>query len=85
MAKTRALLFASILLCSALLTFAARPEPRLLHGLHAKKLDKVLEGEKNAEEGVASESCDGAGEEECLMRRTLNAHIDYIYTQNGKP
>ncbi|KAK8941276.1 Phytosulfokine [Platanthera zijinensis] len=26
-------------------------------------------------------SCDGVGEDECLMRRTLAAHIDYIYTQ----
>ncbi|KAL9681352.1 hypothetical protein QQ045_013135 [Rhodiola kirilowii] len=25
--------------------------------------------------------CNGAGEEECLMRRTLAAHLDYIYTQ----
>ncbi|KAL8155731.1 hypothetical protein AgCh_000946 [Apium graveolens] len=28
------------------------------------------------------ENCSGLGEEECLMRRTLAAHIDYIYTQN---
>ncbi|KAH0458818.1 hypothetical protein IEQ34_011632 [Dendrobium chrysotoxum] len=26
-------------------------------------------------------SCDGVEEEECLMRRTLVAHTDYIYTQ----
>ncbi|XP_020676362.1 phytosulfokines-like [Dendrobium catenatum] len=26
-------------------------------------------------------SCDGVEEEECLMRRTLMAHTDYIYTQ----
>ncbi|MED6217742.1 hypothetical protein PIB30_020541 [Stylosanthes scabra] len=32
------------------------------------------------------ETCEGMGEEECLMRRTLAAHIDYIYTQrNRKP
>jgi len=23
--------------------------------------------------------------EECLMRRTLAAHVDYIYTQKNKP
>lgn len=28
------------------------------------------------------DNCSGLGEEECLMRRTLAAHIDYIYTQN---
>ncbi|KAF7811096.1 Phytosulfokines 3 [Senna tora] len=33
----------------------------------------------------AEESCEGIGEEECLMRRTLTAHLDYIYTQKHKP
>ena len=29
------------------------------------------------------ENCEGVGEEECfLIRRTLAAHTDYIYTQN---
>ncbi|KAI9124048.1 hypothetical protein K1719_005348 [Acacia pycnantha] len=31
------------------------------------------------------ESCEGVGGEECLMRRTLAAHLDYIYTQKHKP
>lgn len=31
-----------------------------------------------------NEGCEGVGEDECLMRRTLAAHIDYIYTQNKK-
>ncbi|PIN21103.1 hypothetical protein CDL12_06204 [Handroanthus impetiginosus] len=30
---------------------------------------------------VEEASCEGLGNEECLMRRTLTAHIDYIYTQ----
>lgn len=34
---------------------------------------------------VADENCEGLGEEECLMRRTLVAHTDYIYTQKQKP
>nr|KYP39477.1 Phytosulfokines 3 [Cajanus cajan] len=29
------------------------------------------------------ESCEGI--DECLMRRTLAAHVDYIYTQKNKP
>ncbi|KAL5194970.1 Phytosulfokines 3 [Glycine soja] len=41
----------------------------------------VLEEEKLDVE----ETCDGIGEEECLMRRTLVAHTDYIYTQKHKP
>lgn len=35
----------------------------------------------NTEDG----SCEGLGdEEECMMRRTLQAHLDYIYTQKEK-
>ena len=34
---------------------------------------------------VVDENCEGLGEDECLMRRTLAAHIDYIYTQKEKP
>ncbi|KAM0046206.1 putative phytosulfokine [Helianthus debilis subsp. tardiflorus] len=30
-------------------------------------------------------SCRDEEEEECLMRRTLVAHLDYIYTQNKQP
>lgn len=38
---------------------------------HVEKVDK-------------EESCEGLGEDECLMRRTLEAHLDYIYTQGQK-
>ncbi|KAM0910867.1 hypothetical protein ACQ4PT_013873 [Festuca glaucescens] len=43
----------------------------------------------SAAAAVGDERCgDGTGvqegEEECLMRRTLVAHTDYIYTQGGK-
>ncbi|KAD6795343.1 hypothetical protein E3N88_06239 [Mikania micrantha] len=31
------------------------------------------------------ENCTGSGEEECLMRRTLAAHLDYIYTNKSNP
>ncbi|WOG92995.1 hypothetical protein DCAR_0312274 [Daucus carota subsp. sativus] len=34
---------------------------------------------------VERENCEDIGNEECLMRRTLVAHIDYIYTQKQKP
>nr|Q9FS10.1 RecName: Full=Phytosulfokines; Contains: RecName: Full=Phytosulfokine-alpha; Short=PSK-alpha; Short=Phytosulfokine-a; Contains: RecName: Full=Phytosulfokine-beta; Short=PSK-beta; Short=Phytosulfokine-b; Flags: Precursor [Asparagus officinalis]BAB20706.1 preprophytosulfokine [Asparagus officinalis] len=36
-------------------------------------------------EKVHDEACEGVGEEECLMRRTLTAHVDYIYTQDHNP
>ncbi|CAK8573817.1 unnamed protein product [Lathyrus sativus] len=42
---------------------------------------QVLEDEKvNIEE-----NCEGINEDDCLMRRTLVAHTDYIYTQKQKP
>lgn len=31
------------------------------------------------------ESCEGPGQEECLMRRTLADRTDYIYTQSNNP
>lgn len=31
------------------------------------------------------EGCQGIEEEECLQRRTLAAHTDYIYTQKINP
>lgn len=37
------------------------------------------------EQADIEQSCEGVGEDECLMRRTLAAHIDYIYTQKAKP
>lgn len=41
--------------------------------------------EETAEKVMEEESCEGVGEDECLMRRTLAAHTDYIYTQKQKP
>nr|GLL48959.1 phytosulfokines-like [Ipomoea trifida]GMD80777.1 phytosulfokines 3-like [Ipomoea batatas]GMD94655.1 phytosulfokines 3-like [Ipomoea batatas]GMD96416.1 phytosulfokines 3-like [Ipomoea batatas]GMD99478.1 phytosulfokines 3-like [Ipomoea batatas] len=34
---------------------------------------------------IEEEKCGGLDEDECLKRRTLNAHLDYIYTQNAHP
>ncbi|KAF8034909.1 hypothetical protein BT93_C1053 [Corymbia citriodora subsp. variegata] len=46
--------------------------------------DAGVDGEAEKVEEV-EQSCEGIGEEECLMRRTLEAHLDYIYTQKQKP
>ncbi|KAG6766653.1 phytosulfokines 3 [Populus alba x Populus x berolinensis] len=78
---TTLFLIISLLLCSTL-TYAARPEPGFPNGYLAKNQQKVVDAE-HAE--VMEESCEGVGEEECLMRRTLAAHTDYIYTQKHKP
>ncbi|KAI4330234.1 hypothetical protein MLD38_028534 [Melastoma candidum] len=35
--------------------------------------------------GVSDEKvCEGITEEDCMIRRTLAAHVDYIYTQSQK-
>lgn len=42
--------------------------------------------EEKMSSGVEELSCEGAAEkDECLKRRTLAAHVDYIYTQNVNP
>ncbi|KAF3319767.1 phytosulfokines-like protein [Carex littledalei] len=40
-----------------------------------KKFEKVGDAKLYA--------CEGIGEDECLTRRTLVAHTDYIYTQDN--
>lgn len=54
----------------------------LLHGLMIMK--DVEEATKKVDRTV-EDSCDGVEGDDCLMRRTLAAHIDYIYTQKSKP
>ncbi|XP_065873440.1 phytosulfokines 3-like [Euphorbia lathyris] len=73
--KVVSLFLVALLLCSSGLTFAGRPQPAFSNGSTVKSQNQ----------GVEAESCDGVGEEECLMRRTLAAHTDYIYTQNHNP
>ncbi|KAK1423438.1 hypothetical protein QVD17_18741 [Tagetes erecta] len=71
-ATTLFLILSFFVLSVALST--ARPEPITTTTTTApSKGDEVEEG------------CEGIGEEECLMRRTLVAHLDYIYTQKKKP
>ncbi|KAG8473524.1 hypothetical protein CXB51_035635 [Gossypium anomalum] len=66
-----------------------RPEPAssVQHAKNTPIITQVHLGEGEADQKVELEdSCEGiAEEEECLMRRTLAAHIDYIYTQKTKP
>ncbi|KAM0057806.1 putative phytosulfokine [Helianthus debilis subsp. tardiflorus] len=69
-ATTLFLVLSLLLLLSPLLS-SARPEPTT-----TRTPSKGVEVE---------EGCEGIGEEECLMRRTLVAHLDYIYTQKKNP
>ncbi|KAF8406181.1 hypothetical protein HHK36_008261 [Tetracentron sinense] len=76
MAKATSLLMVALLLFFTL-SYAARPEP----ALPMKTQHEVAEVE-NVE---VDEGCEGVGEDECLMRRTLVANTDYIYTQKHNP
>ncbi|XP_077233883.1 phytosulfokines-like [Tasmannia lanceolata] len=78
MSKNTLLSIALLFLFS--LSYAARHEP--LHPTDSPQ--KTQHGGFGEENLDANEGCEGVGEEECLMRRTLVAHTDYIYTQGNK-
>ncbi|KAI7741029.1 hypothetical protein M8C21_029725 [Ambrosia artemisiifolia] len=71
-ATTLFLMLSLLLLLSPVLS-SARPEPTTTTTRTPSKGVEVEEG------------CEGIGEDECLMRRTLVAHLDYIYTQKKNP
>ncbi|KAJ8638258.1 hypothetical protein MRB53_012525 [Persea americana] len=74
---SKSALFIVALLLFFSLTFAARPGPVL-------GSDAVHETQQVGTDEVGmdvGEGCEGVSEDECLMRRTLAAHTDYIYTQ----
>ncbi|KAH6796794.1 hypothetical protein C2S52_021348 [Perilla frutescens var. hirtella] len=77
---TMTVFFSVLLCCSALCSAAGLRGPTL-------RDEGVAEQQLKAEEkGVeVEESCDGIGEEECLRRKTIAAHLDYIYTQRLNP
>ncbi|XP_019056812.1 PREDICTED: phytosulfokines 3-like [Tarenaya hassleriana] len=80
MAKFTTLCILALLLCSTL-TYAARPAPTT-----ASRGETAVEGfGEGRGDKEAEERCEGVAEEECLIRRTLVAHTDYIYTQNHNP
>ncbi|KAH7575428.1 hypothetical protein JRO89_XS02G0108600 [Xanthoceras sorbifolium] len=92
--KVSALCIAALLLSFFTLSCTARPQPSFsdVTPLNTDQTEVCIyiyiyilcfsdvEAEK-----LLEEKCEGAGEEECLMRRTLAAHVDYIYTQKNKP
>ncbi|CAJ2675322.1 phytosulfokines-like [Trifolium pratense] len=73
-----ATLFSLVLLLSFSLTHSSRPN------LGFKDVSSLREDHvdsKASSVDLEDESCD-EGEQECLTRRTLEAHLDYIYTQH---
>ncbi|KAF7847567.1 hypothetical protein BT93_L2832 [Corymbia citriodora subsp. variegata] len=83
MAKITALFLTSLLLLCSILSCFARPEPVFLNVPPVKTQHVGVETKH--EDDLMDESCKGVGEEECLVRRTLAAHLDYIYTQKHHP
>ncbi|XP_028772811.1 phytosulfokines 3-like [Neltuma alba] len=83
MGKLAALFFTTIFLCYVM-SQASRPQPAFLKDSSPKTPHLGVESEAEHELTV-EERCEGIGEEECLIRRTLAAHVDYIYTQKHKP
>ena len=48
------------------------------------RIKQAAKGEEEPKTGEAK--CgDGIAEEECMIRKTQEAHLDYIYTQDQKP
>ncbi|XP_030924056.1 phytosulfokines 3-like [Quercus lobata] len=85
MAKIFATLFMlSLVLCSTTLTYAARPDPK--SNIDETTSQNEVAAARNSLEALI-ESCHihGLSKDECLERRTLAAHLDYIYTQKDKP
>ncbi|XP_054822892.1 phytosulfokines 3-like [Prosopis cineraria] len=74
MAKIAALFFTALCLCH-MLAHASRPEP----SFHEESVEKTQhEGDIQGVE----DKCEDVSADGCLMRRTLVAHLDYIYTQS---
>ncbi|KAJ9537974.1 hypothetical protein OSB04_030707 [Centaurea solstitialis] len=71
----------AILLLSMLSCTVARP---LLTFNDVTPVETRLTEEEVAK-AKAQDKCSGPGREECLMRSTLAAHLDYIYTQKKRP
>ncbi|MBA0691747.1 hypothetical protein Goari_009359 [Gossypium aridum] len=87
-------LFIAALLLNFMLCYAARPDPAFLLTKHQALFLSFLFFLPNPIISIfllffvgvdVDDNCEGVGKEESLMRRTLAAHLDYIYTQNHKP
>ncbi|KAK8636514.1 hypothetical protein V6N13_124260 [Hibiscus sabdariffa] len=68
-------------------TSAARPDPTTSQVQHPNTPAKTQNLDTGTERVEVDDICQGIkeDEEECLMRRTLAAHVDYIYTQKANP
>nr|XP_009802460.1 PREDICTED: phytosulfokines-like [Nicotiana sylvestris] len=80
MAKLSTFCMISFLLLLTLTCASSRPMSTPYHDVTPMEHSK----DKATAKVEVDDRCEGLGEEECLMRRTLEAHLDYIYTQRHK-
>ncbi|KAI3726377.1 hypothetical protein L1987_66174 [Smallanthus sonchifolius] len=80
MSRVMTIILIVVLLLSTL-SYAARPMVTLPKT--ATATTTVVTKSENKDD--IEETCEGVGIEECLTRRTLVAHLDYIYTQEKNP
>ncbi|CAF2032769.1 hypothetical protein Bca4012_081080 [Brassica carinata] len=74
------LMVALVLCCTTTLTCTARPEPADFPSFTISSADILsLEMMDSKLYEAAGESCEKDDDEDCLTRRTLTAHLDYIY------
>ncbi|CAH1421246.1 unnamed protein product [Lactuca virosa] len=76
------ILFFTLLL---VLFFTMSSEARSLPALSHVTTSSTTVATNTQTKGVDEESCEGVEKEACLMRRMLDAHLDYIYTQDKNP
>ncbi|MED6220399.1 hypothetical protein PIB30_044423 [Stylosanthes scabra] len=82
MSKLVTIFTLSLLLCFGLI-YASRTHVQFdSMMISSSSPHEDVEANKGGDLMMEDESCEG---EECLMRRTLAAHVDYIYTQKHKP
>ncbi|PHT98247.1 hypothetical protein BC332_32839 [Capsicum chinense] len=80
MAKLCTFYMIAFLLLLMLTCATSRPMSTPYHDVTPMEHSK----DKAVRKDELEDRCEGVGEEECLMRRTLEAHLDYIYTQRHK-
>ncbi|XP_015159107.1 phytosulfokines 3-like [Solanum tuberosum] len=86
MSKANTSFFFIILLLCFALSYASRPEPVFHEAtLNLNNIDHHQDHVMESKQVANEESCNGGQDEECLERRNLAAHLDYIYTQNQNP
>ncbi|KAK9988705.1 hypothetical protein SO802_028944 [Lithocarpus litseifolius] len=81
--KLSTICMVALLLFFTLTNATARPEPTVSDATPIKINTQHVDAE--LEKVMVEDLCEGVGKEECLERRTLAAHLDYIYTQKHKP